>query len=271
MTSAVHFISGLPRSGSTLLSVLLRQNPRFLTSVTSPVLDLMTSLSRQMGAAAEYAPFFDDTRRARILTGVMAGFHAPAEGQIIFDTARLWTRQMALIATLYPNARVICCVRDLPWIMDSVERLLQKNPLQTSALFDHTAGLSIATRVVSMMEQGKGFIGAPWSALREAWFGPFAARLILIRYETLAEQPAETLDRLYDLLGEPRFAHRFKAIAHEEPAYDAKLGMPGLHDVRAEVALARRPSILPPELFKQYNGASFWLDANVNPGGAVVL
>ncbi|MFB8797203.1 MAG: sulfotransferase [Microcoleus sp.] len=32
-----HFISGLPRSGSTLLAALLRQNPRFHAAMTSPV------------------------------------------------------------------------------------------------------------------------------------------------------------------------------------------------------------------------------------------
>jgi len=33
----LHFISGLPRSGSTLLSAILRQNPRFYAGMTSPV------------------------------------------------------------------------------------------------------------------------------------------------------------------------------------------------------------------------------------------
>ncbi|MEG4005469.1 sulfotransferase [Microcoleus sp. Pol11C1] len=32
-----YFISGLPRSGSTLLAALLRQNPRFYSAMTSPV------------------------------------------------------------------------------------------------------------------------------------------------------------------------------------------------------------------------------------------
>ncbi|MEZ2280070.1 MAG: sulfotransferase [Microcoleus sp.] len=32
-----HFISGLPRSGSTLLAALLRQNPRFHSAMTSPI------------------------------------------------------------------------------------------------------------------------------------------------------------------------------------------------------------------------------------------
>ena len=37
MNHGLHFISGLPRSGSTLLSALLRQNPRVHAAMTSPV------------------------------------------------------------------------------------------------------------------------------------------------------------------------------------------------------------------------------------------
>ncbi|MEM5734156.1 sulfotransferase, partial [Shewanella algae] len=37
MARRFHFISGLPRSGSTLLSAILRQNPRFSAGMSSPV------------------------------------------------------------------------------------------------------------------------------------------------------------------------------------------------------------------------------------------
>ena len=42
--STIHFISGLPRSGSTLLAGLLRQNPRFAAAMTGPVGGLSTTL-----------------------------------------------------------------------------------------------------------------------------------------------------------------------------------------------------------------------------------
>ena len=44
MPAATHFISGLPRSGSTLLSALLRQNPSFHADISSPVALLMETL-----------------------------------------------------------------------------------------------------------------------------------------------------------------------------------------------------------------------------------
>lgn len=51
--SIVHLISGLPRSGSTLLAALLRQNPRFHAAMSSPVASLLNGALEQMGANNE--------------------------------------------------------------------------------------------------------------------------------------------------------------------------------------------------------------------------
>lgn len=63
MSQRVHFISGLPRSGSTLLAGILRQNPGFHAAMSSPVAALMNALLEQTGAGSEFAPFFDESRR----------------------------------------------------------------------------------------------------------------------------------------------------------------------------------------------------------------
>lgn len=48
-----HFISGLPRSGSTLLAGLLRQNPKFHAAMSSPVSSLMNSCLEHVGARSK--------------------------------------------------------------------------------------------------------------------------------------------------------------------------------------------------------------------------
>ncbi|WP_373533726.1 sulfotransferase [Microcoleus sp.] len=50
-----HFISGLPRSGSTLLAALLRQNPRFHSAMTSPI---GGQVDRMLSAMSEDNQFF---------------------------------------------------------------------------------------------------------------------------------------------------------------------------------------------------------------------
>jgi sulfotransferase len=52
--ATMHFISGLPRSGSTLLAALLRQNPRFEAGMSGPLSGLFGALLGQMSARNEY-------------------------------------------------------------------------------------------------------------------------------------------------------------------------------------------------------------------------
>ena len=271
MIETAHFISGLPRSGSTLLCALLKQNPRFHAAVTSPVALLITTLMNKMSGGNEFSVFFDDELRRAVVKGIFNGYYARAPSEkVIFDTNRTWTARASLIGALYPNCRIICCVRDLGWIIDSLERQLRKNPLQFSRVFNFHGGISAYTRAETMMNLENGLIGIAMSGLREAWFSEEAKRLIVIDYDRLVSQPREILRRLYDVLGEPWFDHDFDHVAYDEPDYDDLLGMPGMHKVHEKVADQRRELTIPPDLCK-YSSLSFWKNPEVNPRGVLML
>lgn len=258
MPRQYHFISGLPRSGSTLLSTLLRQNPRFHASVTSPLYAMTDRMIDAMGADKKYASFFDDTRRARVLRGVFDSFYEDNPAEVIFDTNRLWTGNIALVAQLFPQARIVCCVRDVFRIIDSFERIVRKNPLQYNSLYNFHNEPSIYGRVQSLMNVRDGVIGGPHSALRSAWFTEFASRLILVRFESLTNKPGETLDKLYALLGEPGFAHDIAGVEGDEPEYDMRIGLPGLHRIRKGVSQGDQPLTIPTDIYQTYAKSDFW-------------
>ena len=77
----LHFISGLPRSGSTLLAGILRQNPRFHAAMTGPVAGWSTVLLNAMGPQNETAVFLDEERKARAPAGGVRGLLPAAGGQ----------------------------------------------------------------------------------------------------------------------------------------------------------------------------------------------
>ncbi|EQD65369.1 sulfotransferase protein, partial [mine drainage metagenome] len=76
MKRRFHFISGLPRSGSTLLAALLRQNPRFQAGMSGPVAGLVGSLLGEMSGRNEFSVFIDDAARRRVLKGVIENYYA---------------------------------------------------------------------------------------------------------------------------------------------------------------------------------------------------
>src|SRR5262245_42867795 len=263
MDSGLHFISGLPRSGSTLLAAILRQNPKIHASMSSPVAALFQELLTAMGAQHDYSVLINEEQRRTILHGLFEGYYKDIlHQQIVFDTNRYWCSRMGAIAELFPQARVIACVRDLAWIMDSFERLLRKNALLMSRMFKPAESTSVYTRVDALAGPS-GPVRVAWSALREAFYGEHADRLVVIDYEDLAREPNRTIEFIYDECRLPRFNHDFDNVSYEDgQAFDIQFGMPGLHSVSGKVRYSERRSVLPPDLFQRFADKSFWRTAH---------
>lgn len=257
MSNQYHFISGLPRSGSTLLSTILNQNPRFRASVTSPV-GRLCGTTHDIITSPEFGVLFDEEKRASMLRGVFDNYYADHQQKVVFDTNRTWTGRISLLMRLFPESRMICCVRDIGWIIDSLERLMAKHPLDSAAMFRHQPGATLYARVETVMHAATGFIGLPWTQLREAWYGPHADRLIVITYDQLVKNPKQTIKKLYVALGEPEFAHDFDNVANEYPEYDLSIGVPEMHKIRQKVTFEDRQTILPPDIFTKYQSTQFW-------------
>jgi sulfotransferase len=236
------------------------------------VYTLVAALLEKMSAGSEFANCFDDERRGSVLRAVFASYYdLDRNAKVVFDTNRIWSARAPMLAQLYQGSRIICCVRDIGWIIDSIERVLRRTPLQTSRLFNYRPGSSVYARVQTLMSTENGLIGMAWSALHEAWFSEDARRLIVVRYESLSHDPVAVLRRLYDELGQPYFDHDVENISYEEPEYDAELGMPGMHTVRRRVSFEAREPCIPPEIFKKYAELSFWSRPNGNPNGVTVI
>ena len=113
MQNGVHFISGLPRSGSTLLAGILRQNSKFHAGMSSPVGALFNQLLNAMGATSEFSVFIDEAQRRDVLRGVFDGYYRKIHPEkLVFDTNRVWCSRMPALMSLFPDSRVIACVRD---------------------------------------------------------------------------------------------------------------------------------------------------------------
>jgi sulfotransferase len=272
MDNGIHFISGLPRSGSTLLSAILRQNPKFHAGISSPVAALFASLLNVMSARSEWVDLFDDEQRENVLRAAFDGYYQKIHPtRLVFDTNRLWCAKMDALACLFPQARVIVCVRELAWIMDSFERLVRKNPLLMSRMYTSEAASTVYTRT-SYLTSPTGVVGMPWDALQEAFYGDHSHRLLVIDYEALARDPKRTMEFIYDALSLPYFDHDFENVAYEEAGeFDVRVGIPGLHLVTGSVRFADRPTILPPDVFQRFTNRNFWRDARTNPRKVRVL
>ena len=271
MDNGIHFISGLPRSGSTLLAGILRQNPRFHAGMTGPVGSLVDATLRNMSMSNETSIFITDAQRKAMLHSVFSTFYAELpSGDVVFDTNRIWCSRMSLLVELFPQAKVICCVRDVPWIFDSIERLIRKNKFQPSGIFNFEPGGTVYSRVEGL-SGNNGMVGFAWNALREAFCGEHTDRLLVLTYETLTSRPDVAIEAVYDFIGETHFTHDFDNVEFDADEFDRRLGTPGLHRVGRQIRRQERPSILPADLVRKYENDAFWRDPARNPNNVRVI
>jgi sulfotransferase len=270
MFQRIHFISGLPRSGSTLLAALLRQNPRFHAGMSSPLAGLFSTLLGEMSARNEFSVFIDDTTRQCLLRGLFQNFYADASTEVVFDTNRAWCTRLPVLNQLFPDSRVIACVRELPWIVDSIERLARNNAFQPSSIFNYNPNGTVYTRA-NGIAGSEGMLGYAYDALKEAFYGEHSDRLLLVQYETLTGDPTRALAAIYAFLNEPFFQHDIEHVNFDAEAFDIKAGTPGLHTVRPTVKAQLRPTVLPPDLFRRFENDAFWRDPKFNLRGVQII
>ncbi len=130
----LHLISGLPRSGTTLLSTILKQNPRFSASISGPAARMVRAIVTEAQAQGGYRTQCPESKRKKLIQNLMHTYYEESN-EVSFDTNRGWTLMTSLMRDVFPETKVICCVREIPWILDSFEQLLKKNPYSTSSLF----------------------------------------------------------------------------------------------------------------------------------------
>jgi sulfotransferase len=271
MPPKIHFISGLPRSGSTLLGALLRQNPRFHANMSSPVGTLVNQMLGAMSEDNEFSVFISPEQKRALVMGIFSAYYQPqADKDIIFDTNRLWCSKLSLINELFPGSKVICCVRNVAWIMDSIERLIRKNAFDVSRMFNNPSERGTVYTRTEALSQGGRLVGFAYNALKEAFYGEHSSSLLLVEYDILTQAPDKTLSLIYQFLGEKPFDHDFEKVEYQASEFDNRLNTKGLHDVRPKVEFQPRLTILPPDVFAQYQGLSFWQNPSNSLANVIV-
>jgi sulfotransferase len=257
-----HFIAGLPRSGSTLLAAILRQNPQMTASMSSPVGGIFSATQKAISGSNEAALFLSDEQREGLLLNVFIECYSNSN-DIVFDTNRMWPSKLPTLVKLFPDCKIVCCVRQIAWIMDSIERLVRRNAFELSGIFGFEPGGTVYTRCVGL-GASNGIVGFALDALREGFYGEHSDRILMVEYQALTKHPRDTIGAIYEWLGIPYYdVHDFEHVEQIPGAaeFDARIGTPGLHSVAAKVEWKPRETILPPELFASFP-PPFWRSDN---------
>lgn len=257
-----YFISGLPRSGSTLLSSILKQNVQFDAGISSP-LYYMAKNFRDVITNSEYNHSVDDEKRKKVLHGIFDSYYYDANKSTIFDTNREWTKETSLLKQLFPYTKILSPVRDIVSILNSFEVIFSKNPFHTNTMLRNN--ISVFARCDELIDSERGVVSRPWMGLREAYFSN-PDMIKFVEYEKLCKNPEETMRSIYEFLEKPYYQHDFENVEYSDEIFDQQCNLKNLHTVRRKLEYSSPRCVLPPEIVRKYSemNMEFWKNLNNN-------
>lgn len=261
----LYFISGMPRSGSTLLCQILNQNPNFYASPTSGLLEVMFNTRNVWDGYIEHKAMpktENDARRKNVLLYTMAGYHSHVGKPVVFDKSRGWLAHIEMLEHVLGNkVKILCPVRDLREILSSFELLWRKQSAVSQIeqeRHNYIQMQSIIGRCSLFMREDQP-IGLAYNRVADAIFRGYRDRLHFVHYEDLTSNPEDTMVEIYKFLEKPHYQHDFNNVEQATFENDREHGIDNLHTVRPEVRpqLYRWPAILGP-VGEQYKPPYPW-------------
>ena len=254
-----YFISGLPRSGSTLLSAILKQNPDFYADIASPVQGL-TGNSIDVITSGENNLNITEDQRKNLMYGVFDGYYKHIEKPVIFDSCRGWTKKTPFLKALFPYTKILCPVRDIVSILNSFEVLFNKNYFYTKQINEKIFSENLFIRIQELFQRE---IINYYSFLLEGYaLNP--KMIMLIYYENLCKTPEKTMRKVYEFLERPYYSHDFENVEYSNENFDKSCNLKDLHTVKKKVEYNPPRCILPPEIVQKYNemNMEFWKEGH---------
>jgi sulfotransferase len=242
MEKKVYFVSGLPRSGSTLFVNILNQNPNFHATGSSGLIDVIKNVRDTF----EVNPFFkamteeeNMERRKGAIQGVIQGYFAGTDKPICFDKNRLWPGMMEMLCFLYgkENVKVICCMRDIRDILASFEVLHRKTAHGGSTSQERGNPLLNSTslgRAVFLMENSE-VVGFAKNCLLDAIQRGFSDQMFCLDYDYLTNKPEECMKKVYNFIDQEYYEHDFDNVEAVTIEDDRVHGFKDLHKIRSKV------------------------------------
>jgi sulfotransferase len=252
-----YFISGLPRSGSTLLRSILKQNLKFTASISDPLEGYARAILQVTHGGVGMETAVPEAKRRDMIIGLFEKFYEK-DNEICFNTNRGWTASTPLLKDLFPYTKMIVCIRDVPWILDSFEKLNAKNPYTIKALYHHIDTANVYHRSNILMDPTNGYVFGPLSCLKQAMYSDNKDMLCVVDYDALAKNPKQTMEKIYNFIGQDWFEHDFNNVEDSYDEFDESANIKGLHTVRKSVEYKQRRPIIPADLWQQNAPASFW-------------
>lgn len=225
-------MSGLPRSGSTVLASILNQNPSVYVTPTSPMLNVAVKMQEAWREDPTVKANYFEEQARNLTKAILPAFWQHRPEPIIIDKGRGWAKNMPTVNALFgKKIKVIVVERDLPSIMASWLTIIKK---QKSKDFDNKLILS------GMLATDENRMGEMWfNMVKDCMEGTQQIKkdvpdqIIVVKYDDLMYNAQHELSRIEEFLELPKHTYDFNNIQNDTVDDDlVAWGFEGLHTIR---------------------------------------
>lgn len=207
------YVSGLPRSGSTLLCQLLNHHKDiYSTGYSSPLSNLIETIRQSVSSNNFFLSQLDVdfdiaySRLNRSYKAFINGWLDDTDKNIIVDKSRAWLGMLQTVYTLDPKYKMIVCVRDLVQLYGSIDQQHKKTMLISYA-DSHTTNSSWYR--ADQAYSSNGVVGGPLRAIENLQDidKEYKAdcNIYFLKYEELVLNTKNELSKLSKFLGIDKF------------------------------------------------------------------
>jgi sulfotransferase len=225
MTKEFAIISGLPRTGSTLLVALLSQNPRIYGEGASALCQLMWDVHQSCNFGEAIAANRRFNTEHDIISALPGLYYKDVEQPIIIEKGRTWTHPLNFnmwVQHINPEQKMVVLIRPLEDIFKSMASLRINNNWHGDLYLD-------------LLQPGSEPICRAAEAIAFAKKN-FYKDLLFIDYNDLVKTPLSVIDQIYDLYGWEKYEHSLENITCPNSEDDEVHGLLGMHTIRSTIS-----------------------------------
>lgn len=232
------FLAGLHRSGNTVLSSILNQNPEIYSSALTPVCEFIWQCHVTNITSQSALMNTDSNRATNVISNILDNYYYDVNKPIIIDREKNWATPANIdILKTYidKNPKIIFTTRPIVEILASFIAIDKENIISRMILlgwqFDEKVPMNDAICDFLMHEDGE--LRRTMLAIESIRNPDSTDNIHVVKYDDLINSPQKTMDDIYKFLEIPSFVHDFENIEKIEKYDYQNAGFPkDLHEVR---------------------------------------
>jgi sulfotransferase len=225
------YLSGLFRSGNTLLSALLNQHPEIYASHLSPVLDYAFSVSQNFSDNPADPRYVESKKSQNVIKGILTSYHKDIKKPIIFDRNKFWCTydSVNLIKNFIdPRPKIIITTRNPFEVAESAIKngpdFVDRKMAEEGFIWDF--GLSVNDNRANYLLGNNGFVSQIQSFLHVSSLPENKDIFHVVKYNDLILNTQNVMDKIYNFFEIEKINNNLNNIVLEEKENDEALGLP---------------------------------------------